>query len=54
MTAVTAALAPAGQGLMDDYLGYLRISGLGERAVRDRVRIARDFLGPPSRPAGHG
>jgi len=45
MTAVTAALAPAGQGLMHDYLGYLRTSGLGERAVRDRVRIARDFLG---------
>ena len=45
MTAVTAALAPAGQGLMDDYLGHLRTSGLGERAVRDRVRIARDFLG---------
>jgi hypothetical protein len=34
MTAVTAALAPAGQGLMDNYLGYLRGSGLGERAVR--------------------
>jgi integrase len=45
VTAVTAALAPAGQGLMDDYLGHLRTSGLGERAVRDRVRIAREFLG---------
>ncbi len=44
MTAVSTALASAGQGLMNDYLGYLRISGLGERAVRDRVRIARDFL----------
>jgi hypothetical protein len=45
MTAVIAALVPAGQGLLDDYLGYLRASGLGERAVRDRVRIAREFLG---------
>ena len=44
MTAVAAALAPAGQGLLDDYLGHLRGSGLGDRAVRDRVRIARDFL----------
>ena len=29
MTAAPAALAPAGPGLMDDYLGYLRISGPG-------------------------
>ena len=27
MTAVTTALAPAGQGLRDDYLSYLRGSG---------------------------
>ena len=45
MTAATASLAQARPGLLEDYLGHLQISGLGGRAVRDRVRIARDFTG---------
>jgi integrase len=44
MTAAIGSRASAGQGLLEDYLGHLHTSGLGERAVRDRVRIARDFL----------
>jgi hypothetical protein len=36
MTAAIASLAPARPGLLDDYLGHLHTSGLGERAVRDR------------------
>ena len=35
----------AGPGLLDDYLSHLRTLGLGDRAVRDRVRIARNFTG---------
>jgi len=45
MTAGTVPLVPAGQELLDDYLGHLPALGLGERAVCDRVRIARDFAG---------
>jgi integrase len=45
MTTAFAPAAPAGQDLLGDYLDYLRASGLGDRAVRDRARIARDFLG---------
>ena len=45
MTPAVSSLAAAGPGLLDDYLGHLRMLGLGDRAVRDRVRIARDFTG---------
>jgi integrase len=43
---VTAALArePAGQDLLASYLGRARRLGLGGRAMRDRERIATDFL----------
>jgi integrase len=43
MTPAVVSLAAAGPGLLDDYLGRLRTLGMGDRAVRDRVRIARDF-----------
>jgi hypothetical protein len=33
------------QGLLGEYLEHVDMLGLGGRAVRDRVRIARDFLG---------
>src|SRR5690242_3239958 len=45
MTAAIGSPAPAGRGLLEDYLGHLHASGLSGRAVRDRVRIATDFLG---------
>ena len=45
MSAAAVSLAAAGPGLLDDYLGHLGTLGLGDRAVRDRVRIARDFTG---------
>ena len=45
MTAVTALAGPTEPGPLDEYLASLRGSGLGDRAVRDRVRIARDFTG---------
>jgi integrase len=45
MTPAAVSLAAAGPALLDDYLGHLRTLGLGDRAVRDRVRIARDFTG---------
>ena len=45
MTPAAVSLAAAGPGLLDDYLGHLGTLGLGDRAVRDRVRIARDFTG---------
>jgi integrase len=45
MTTAAVSRAPAGPGLLDDYLGYLLTLGLGDRALRDRVRIARDFAG---------
>ncbi len=35
----------AGPGLLNEYLGHLQTLGLGDRAVRHRVRIARDFTG---------
>jgi integrase len=43
---VTAALArePAGQDLLAAYLRHARSLGLSGRAMRDRQRIARDFL----------
>jgi integrase len=44
---VTAALARAGQhdqDLLAGYAGHVRTLGLSDRAVRDRLRIARDFL----------
>src|SRR5258708_8862141 len=37
--------ARAGPGLLNEYLGGLQTVGLGARAVRHRVRIARDFTG---------
>jgi integrase len=45
MTAAVASLAPHRHGLLDDYLSHVQGLGLGGRAVRDRVRIAREFLG---------
>src|SRR5258708_2176820 len=45
MTVAVGSPAPAGAGQLEDYLGYLHASELGDRAVRDRVRIARDSLG---------
>jgi hypothetical protein len=44
---VTAVLARTGQpdrDLLDEYAGHVRTLGLSGRAVRDRMRIARDFL----------
>jgi integrase len=44
---VTAALARAGQRDHDPlagYAGHVRTLGLSDRAVRDRLRIARDFV----------
>jgi integrase len=45
---VTAALAHLGRqeekGLLSEYLEYVETLSLGARAVRDRMRIARDFL----------
>ena len=43
MTTTAVPLTPARPGLLDDYLGHLQALGLSDRAVRDRVRIARDF-----------
>jgi hypothetical protein len=45
MTPAVACGVPAGPGLLEGYLGHLQTLGLGDRAVRDRVRIARDFTG---------
>jgi integrase len=45
---VTAALARPGrpgQGLLAEYATHVRMLGLGDRAVRDRIRIAGEFLG---------
>jgi hypothetical protein len=44
MTAAIAPLDPPGQGLLTNYLDHVQALGLGERAMRDRARIARDFL----------
>jgi integrase len=44
---MTATVVDCGVGtdaLLDDYLEYVTGLGLGERAVRDRTRIAREFL----------
>ena len=46
-TAMTAAALGCGVGadaLLGDYLDHVAGLGLGERAVRDRTRIAREFL----------
>jgi len=45
---VTAALAGIGtddRGLLADYLEHVKTLGHGDRATRDRTRIAREFLG---------
>ena len=44
---MSAALADAGQrdqDLLAAYAGHVHTLGLSDRAVRDRLRIARDFL----------
>jgi integrase len=44
---VTGALARAAQrdqGLLAEYAGHVRTLGLSDRAVRDRIRIAKEFL----------
>jgi integrase len=44
VTAAAALSARAAWGLLDDYLDHVAGLGLRGRAVRDRIRIARDFL----------
>jgi integrase len=44
VTAPAAFPSMASPGLLDDYLHHVAGLGLSGRAVRDRVRIARDFL----------
>jgi hypothetical protein len=52
---MTAAAVDCGvdtDALLGDYLDYVASLGLGERAVRDRTRIAREFLSRnPNLPA---
>jgi integrase len=43
MTALVAHL-PRDRGLLAGYLAHVKALGLGDRAIRDRVRIAGDFL----------
>ena len=43
MTALAARL-PRDRGLLASYLAHVKALGLGDRAIRDRVRIATDFL----------
>jgi hypothetical protein len=45
MTAAVTSPGRSRPGLLDDYLGHLQTLGPGDRAVRDRLRIARDFAG---------
>jgi integrase len=45
MTPAVGSRVLAVPGLLDDYLGHLPTLGLSDRAMRDRVRIARDFTG---------
>ena len=45
MTPAAASGVPVVPGLLDEYLAWLPALGLGDKAVRDRVRIARDFTG---------
>jgi hypothetical protein len=44
VTPPAAASGTAGLGLLEDYLDHVAGLGLRGRAMRDRVRIARDFL----------
>lgn len=43
MTALAARL-PRDRGLLASYLAHVKALGLGDRAIRDRVRIATGFL----------
>ena len=43
MTALAACL-PRDRGLLASYLAHVKALGLGDRAIRDRVRIATGFL----------
>lgn len=45
MSAALARAGQPGQDLLAGYAGHVRTLGLSDRAVRDRLRIARDFLG---------